>query len=106
MNAIPLNIAFYRRRAGLTQTALAGQIRIRPETLSRIENGKQELTEYMEHLIASALELTADERNHMIGLPLGAGTSAAKRAPRPGSESRLWLVGAPSGVERESCASS
>lgn len=102
--AFPLNISLYRKRAGLTQQQLADKLRIRRETLSRLENGQQYLTEGMELRIALLLNLTDDERNHMLGLPLGAGTGAARRAPRPGSESknRLWLVGASAGVQSKS----
>lgn len=97
---VPLNIAKYRKRAGLSQAEMAQQLRIRRETLSRLETGRQYLTEGMELRIAALLKLSDDERNHMLGLPLGAGTGAARRAPRPGSEStnRLWLVGAPAGA--------
>lgn len=103
---IPLRIAFYRRRAGLSQSELAGRLRIHPGTLSRLENGRQYLTEMMEQRIAYELDLSSDERNHMLGLPLGAGTGAAGRAPQPGSDSskRLWLVGAPVPDELEPTA--
>lgn len=90
--ATPLNIALYRKRAGLSQKAMAAQLHIRPETLSRVENGQQYLTEGMEQRIAMLLSLSDDERNHMLGLPLGAGTGAARRAPRPGSDSTIRLV--------------
>lgn len=90
--ATPLNIAFYRKRAGLRQAELADKLHIRRETLCRIERGRQYLTEGMEQRIAVLLDLSDDERNHMLGLPLGAGTGAARRAPRPGSDSTIRLV--------------
>lgn len=97
----PLRIAYYRKRAGLSQGELAHRLRIRPETLSRLENGRQFLTEAMELQLARVLELSDTERHHMLGLPFP--TGAAGRVPRPGPDSnkRLRLVRAPEGTGAE-----
>lgn len=90
----PLRIAHFRKRAGLSQQALARKLRIRPETLSRLENGKQPLTEKMERLLVWHLNLTPAEQDQLLGLPAVNGR-AVERTPGPGSvDTRLWLVNA------------
>ena len=64
-----LQIARFRRAAGLTQADLARRIGVTRQHLSAIENGHAELLEYMQQRIVRALELDPDDVNLMLGAP-------------------------------------
>lgn len=100
MNRNPIRIDYYLRQRGITQAELARRVRCNPATISRLASGKQFLSERMEQLIAHELELTDDERNHMLGFPFGAGRLHNGRAAVGG---HLRLV-EPDGTEREASA--
>lgn len=63
----------YRKRAGLTQAQLADRIGIHRDTYSRIESGRQYLTEGMQCRIAYALGIPPSRQAHAFGLPGGSG---------------------------------
>lgn len=64
-----LQIAAFRKRAGLTQGQLAGRLRISRAYLSAIENGHTVLPEHIQRRIIKALGIAPDEVNVMLGAP-------------------------------------
>lgn len=57
----PTPLAFWRKKRGLTQTALAEQIGVTQAYLSEIESGKKEARIGVLRELASALKVTVDE---------------------------------------------
>lgn len=60
---IGLNISFYRRRLGLTQAALASQVFVSREQISKVESPNNKTTVSMELLLAIADALEIDVRD-------------------------------------------
>lgn len=100
----PIRINHYLRQRGITQAELARRVRCNPATISRLASGKQFLSERMEQLIAHELELTDDERNHMLGFSLGAGQADGTYGATVAGRSHLRLVESPEGSEREAAS--
>ena len=67
--AYPLRIHEFRKRAGLTQAALATAIGVSREHLCRIERGERFITEPLELRITRRLALTDHERTLAFGYP-------------------------------------
>lgn len=65
----PIRIGDYRKRAGLTQAALATRIGCTREHLCRIERGRVFMTEIVERRIARHLSLSNDDQLIAFGYP-------------------------------------
>jgi len=80
----PIRIGEYRKRAGMTQAALARKLGITREHLSRIEGGRVFLTEMVERRIARHLNLSNEDQLIAFGYPTR--LSSANRRDIGGAE--------------------
>lgn len=64
-----LQIARFRKERGMTQQELARTLGISRSHLSRIENGHEELLEYLQHRMVKVLNLHDDDVNILLGAP-------------------------------------